>query len=389
MKFKTYSAGWEIPIYKWVDYATIEQYKAFIFYVNADKGAESLYNAEVKLIFETPETMEGPVSKPISANENDEVEPVYFPFKEIPGANYITLNMESGNQGNIVVFAYNPETKNKKTLRTVNRKWNNTYLENLLLEVDKNKYTQLGVTMEKSSESFSFKNARGTVTVKSLTNDELKARDAIVSKFKKTNKYIFFINLIFGLIFIKLIYPAFANKLMKNRFLASTAPVLVLIIFAAIVYILSLTQLIPHHIYYGARTWAIGCIPLVFTLSLPIAVDVKFNKCKKCGYYGKMDFIDYDQTENTTQYTVNDGGNTYDAGHQTDTTFTDYRGCPSCGNVATASTTISTGTGRKTLVKRNGKVYEKDSGNIFITMMARLMNPYTWYLFYKKLTFVK
>jgi hypothetical protein len=243
--------------------------------------------------------------------------------------------------------------------------------------------------MKKSSDSFSFNNAQGVVTVKSLSGTELKARDAIVEKFKKVNKYIFIITLILGLVFIKLVYPAFAGKLMKIKFLAKAFPAIVLIAFAAIVYILSLTELIPHHIYYGSRTWIIGCIPLVFTVSLPIAVDVKFNKCKKCGYYGKMDFIDYDQTETRTQYTARDGGRSYDAGHQTDTTFTDYRKCPSCGNVTTASSTISSGTGRKTLFKQNGKVYEKDSGNILTTLLATLLNPYTWYLIYKKLTLVR
>lgn len=388
-KFKTYSAGWEIPMYKWLNYSNIDDFKEFIFYVNADKGGESLYEAEVNLVFETTEIMKEPVFKEIGVNDQGIVEPVYFPLKEISGANYVTLNMESGNQGNIVIFAYNPKTKDKKIIKTVSSQWNNTYLERAIDDINRDKYTQLGIKLEKPDESFSFENANGTVTVKVLSNEELKKRDAIVEEFNSFKWRLLLINLIAGLLFMKLFYPLFSRKIMRFRVIALISPALVLIIWAGIVYLISLTPVIPHHIYYGRIAWMFGSIPLLITVGIPITVDAKYNKCKKCGYYGKMEFLDYDQSETTTQFSARDGNRVYDAGHETDTTFTDYRGCPNCGNVISGSTTITTGTGRKSLYKQNGKVYEKDNGGILGSILITFLNPYTWYLIFKKITILK
>lgn len=389
IKFKTYSAGWEIPIYKWLNYATIDNYKEFLFYINADKGGESLYEAEVNLTFESPDIMESEVSKTFEMSTEGTVEPVYFPLNDIKGANYVTLEMESGNQGNIIVFAYNQQTKDKKNIREVDFKWNNTYLERAIDDINREKYTHLGVTLEKPSESFSFENAKGTVTVKVLSKEELKKRDKIVENFRKLNWRLLLINLIAGLLFMKLLYPLFADKIVRFKLIVMIMPLLVMLVWAGIVYILTLTPLIPHHIYYGKISWMFGSIPLLISIAIPIAVDRKYNKCKKCGYYGKMDFVDYNQSETTRQFTASDGFTKYDAGHETETTFTDYRGCPDCGNIISGSTTITTGTGQKTLYKKNGKVYEKDDGNILGSILTALFNPYNWYLIFKKISILK
>jgi len=42
-KLKTYSAGWEIPLYKGIGGLDLSQYEAFMFYINDDKGGESLF----------------------------------------------------------------------------------------------------------------------------------------------------------------------------------------------------------------------------------------------------------------------------------------------------------------------------------------------------------
>ncbi|MFP4547752.1 MAG: hypothetical protein ACLFQM_06435 [Fidelibacterota bacterium] len=392
-KLSTYSAGWEIPLHKWVSTADLEKYDGFKFYVNADKGGESLYEAELKLTFEGKTIMEAPVKKPIEVNPQGGVSPAYFPLEDIEGANYITLGPESGRHGKIVVFAFNKKTGDKKIIKTVEPKWNNTYLDKLIDEINRKKYTHLGVTLEKTSDSFSFEKTKYTVTVKSLSQKDLEKREAIVENYQKTNYYIFVINLLGGLLFMKLIYPLFANVIVRFKFLFwNTRRVItgvVLLLWAGVVYLLTLTPLIPHHIYYAAITWAWGGVPLIFSVAIPIAVDAKYNLCKNCGYYGKMDFIDYDMSETTREYSATDGFSTYDAGHETDTTFTDYRGCPKCGNEISASTTVTTGTGRQSLFKKNGKVYRRNSGNIFGSILITFLNPYTWYLIYRKIRLLK
>ncbi len=55
------------------------------------------------MTFEDKAIMETPIKKSIGSV----ITPVYLPLKDIQGANYVTLKMESDKQEKIVIFAYN------------------------------------------------------------------------------------------------------------------------------------------------------------------------------------------------------------------------------------------------------------------------------------------
>jgi len=390
-RLKQYGAGWELPLYKWLRRGNIDKYKEFVFYVNADKGGTAFREAEIKLIFKERKTVKDPLKKTLTV-KNGKVTPVYFPLDNVEGANYVTLKMKSGKRAKTVIFAYNKNTGSKRTLREMEPKWDNTYLGHMIDEINRKSYTHLGVTMEKTSPSYEFKDSKGIVTIKTLTKEDLRKRDAIVERFNKTIIRLIIINLIAGLLIVKFLYPLLSNTLSSSKILLSIfgkmSPGIVLLLWAGIIYILTLTPLIPHHIHYGMRAWAFTAIPLMFSLVLPIVVDIKYNLCKKCGYYGKMDIVDMRDSSRTNQYTASDGFKKYDAGQETETTFTDYRGCPKCGNIKSASRSFITGN-RKTIYKQGGRAYQKDSSSPLSHLLIYFLNPYTWYKIYKKIRIIK
>jgi hypothetical protein len=400
----------------------LQEYERIEVYYNGEKGSSPFNQGSITITIEDRPFVEAVLDAPISYSADGKVQPAVFEMAEVEGADFVWVEMSSGQAVDLVVRARNPETGLSKSFSgnqigftggSMSRAYETIYgseptgreagvlLENPLGLHEPGKFTQVEVSLDISAGSGDEgdEGDEGTVYLTSLTAQERRAiaqsvqeeSDAYDAAWTVTF-WLWGAALVGGYLLTRLVYRSLAKSLAEVRllgFIPLTWLVAAAVIPAwyAVVRLVWLSPLVPGNDPANLYIMNTSVLFIFLVVALPMLLDRRYNLCRNCKSYGTITLGGRETAGGTTTtYTASNRHHTIVTGEDKREFYNDQYVCTNCGHIRKRAFGVFSGRGRQSAdVQSDGRLATTDviSAGGILNVALTLAQPYNWYRFYR------